>query len=154
MQSRSIDSYAHAIHSGQAFDIGDINFADPVEAMHYEHHINSPYPAHGATYCESCHNDGMYNIPDQLGSLPGVESASAEITGWDRNIGTIPASVTGPASRACGGCHRAALINEDNAVELWSLNQHVKNGGYFIDAGKKPLVTLQNVIDEVMALFK
>ena len=30
MQSRSIDSYVHAIHSFQAFDIGDIDFADPV----------------------------------------------------------------------------------------------------------------------------
>ena len=33
MQSRSIDSYVHAIHSFQAFDIGDVNFADPVAAM-------------------------------------------------------------------------------------------------------------------------
>ena len=44
MQSRSIDSYVHAIHSFQAFDIGDIDFADPVEAMQYEHHIEFPYP--------------------------------------------------------------------------------------------------------------
>ena len=33
MQSRSIDSYAHGIHSFQPFDIGDIDFTDPVEAM-------------------------------------------------------------------------------------------------------------------------
>ncbi|MGB8984880.1 MAG: hypothetical protein WCC12_23650, partial [Anaerolineales bacterium] len=47
MQSRSLDSYIHAIHSSQAFDVGDINFADPVEAMHYEHHIDFAYPSHG-----------------------------------------------------------------------------------------------------------
>ena len=34
MQSRSIDSYAHAIHAIQAFDIGDIDFTDPVQALH------------------------------------------------------------------------------------------------------------------------
>ncbi|MCB0243414.1 MAG: hypothetical protein KDI12_08395, partial [Anaerolineae bacterium] len=51
MQSRSIDSYVHAIHSFQAFDIGDIDFADPVAAMEYEHHIETPYPTHGITDC-------------------------------------------------------------------------------------------------------
>ncbi len=102
MQSRSIDSYVHAIHSFQPFDVGDINFADPVEAMHYEHHISFPYPKHANTDCESCHVEGAYNVPDQAMSLPGILSASDEITGWDRNIGTVPEYVTGPASRACG----------------------------------------------------
>ena len=32
------------IHVGQAFDIGDIDFSDPVQAMHYNHHIEFPYP--------------------------------------------------------------------------------------------------------------
>ncbi len=32
MQSRSIDSYVHAIHMSQQFDVGDIDFADPVQA--------------------------------------------------------------------------------------------------------------------------
>ncbi|MBW7882518.1 MAG: hypothetical protein H3C34_07765 [Caldilineaceae bacterium] len=35
MQSRSIDSYVHAVHSFQAFDIGDIDFTDPVQAIHF-----------------------------------------------------------------------------------------------------------------------
>lgn len=30
MQSRSPDSYIHAIHSSQAFDVGDINFAKSI----------------------------------------------------------------------------------------------------------------------------
>jgi OmcA/MtrC family decaheme c-type cytochrome len=154
MQSRSIDSYVHAIHSGQAFDIGDIDFADPVQALHYEHHIHFPYPTHGATHCESCHTADTNNVPDQSKSLPGLLSASDPINGWDRNIGDVPAYVTGPASRACGGCHRAELINEDAASELIPFNQHTKQGGYLIEGGEDASSTLGTVIDEIMAIFR
>lgn len=154
MQSRSIDSYVHAIHSFQAFDIGDINFADPVESMEYEHHIEFPYPTHGTTDCESCHVAGSYNVPDQSASLPGLLSASDSIDSWDRNIGDVPVYVTGPASRACGGCHRAELINEDAAGDLVSFNQHTKQGGYLIEGGEDADNVLLGVIDDIMALFK
>jgi OmcA/MtrC family decaheme c-type cytochrome len=155
MQSRSIDSYVHAIHSFQAFDIGDINFANPVEAMHYEHHIGFPYPTHGNTNCESCHVAGAYNTPDQSKSLPGLQSASdSPLNGWDRNIGEIPSYVTGPASRACGGCHRAEQINEDSAGGLTIFNLHTEQGGYLIEAGEDADSTLATVIDQIMALFK
>jgi OmcA/MtrC family decaheme c-type cytochrome len=154
MQSRSIDSYVHAIHSFQAFDIGDIDFANPVQAMEYEHHIGFPYPKHGITDCESCHLDGTNNVPDQSKSLPGLLSASDPIKGWDRKIGDVPAYVTGPASRACGGCHRAELIKEDKAAELTVFNQHIKQGGYLIEAGEDSSSTLATVIDEIMAIFK
>ncbi|NIQ76064.1 MAG: hypothetical protein GWN33_09190 [Gammaproteobacteria bacterium] len=154
MQSRSIDSYAHAIHSFQAFDIGDIDFADPVQALHYEHHIEFPYPKHGITDCESCHLEGTNNVPDQSKSLPGLLSASDPINGWDRNIGDVPVYVTGPASRACGGCHRAVMIKEDEAGELISFNQHTKLGGYLIEAGEDDVGTLMTVIDEIMAIFE
>jgi OmcA/MtrC family decaheme c-type cytochrome len=153
MQSRSIDSYIHAIHSFQDFDIGDIDFTNPVEALHYAHHTETPYPAHG-TNCESCHNEGTYNVPDQTMSLPGLQSASDAVDSWDRNIGTVPAYITGPGSRACGGCHRAELINEDAASELISFNQHVKNGGYLIDASEDDGSLLLTVFDEIMALFE
>lgn len=153
MQSRSLDSYIHAIHSSQAFDVGDIDFADPVQAMHYGHHIEFPYPKHGPD-CESCHVEGAYDVPDQNESLPGILSASDPVTGWDRSIGEIPAYVTGPASRACGGCHRAELINEDEVSKLISFNQHTKQGGYLIEAGEDPVDTLNTVIDTIMALFK
>jgi OmcA/MtrC family decaheme c-type cytochrome len=147
MQSRSIDSYVHAIHSFQDFDIGDIDFTDPVEALHYEHHINFPYPTHGITDCESCHNEGTYEVPDQTKSLPGLLSASDEVE--DRDIGDVPSYVTGPASRACGGCHRAVLIKEDEAGELMSFFQHSKQGGYLIEEDDN----LLDVIDEIMAYF-
>jgi OmcA/MtrC family decaheme c-type cytochrome len=149
MQSRSIDSYVHAIHSFQAFDIGDIDFTDPVEALEYEHHINFPYPTHGITNCESCHVEGMYNVPDQAKSLPGLLSASDEVE--DRDIGDVPSYVTGPASRACGGCHRAVLIKEDEASELVTFFQHTKQGGYLIEADDD---TLMKVIDEIMSYFE
>ncbi len=154
MQSRSIDSYVHAIHSFQAFDIGDIDFADPVAALHYEHHIEFPYPMHGTTNCESCHTEGAYNVPDQAKSLPGLLSASDPIKGRDRNIGEVPAYVTGPAARACGGCHKAELINEDNASELISFYQHTKLGGYLVEGGEDAGGTLGTVIDKIMAIFK
>jgi len=153
MQSRSIDSYAHAIHSFQPFDYDEINFADPVEAMHYEHHIEFPYPMHG-TACESCHLEGVYNVPDQTKSLPGILSASAVNETVDRNIGTVPSYVTGPASRACGGCHRAELINEDKFAELISFNQHTNLGGYMVEAGEDDVSTLMSVIDQIMSIFQ
>ncbi|HSR34825.1 MAG TPA: hypothetical protein VLY63_30010 [Anaerolineae bacterium] len=154
MQSRSIDSYIHAIHAGQAFDIGDIDFALPVEKLHYEHHIEFPYPTHGATNCESCHVKGTNNVPDQAASLPGLQSASdSPLNGWDRNIGEIPEAVTGPASRACGGCHRAELINEDDARGLAIFNQHTRQGGYLVDGGEDPDGALATVIDAIMAIF-
>jgi OmcA/MtrC family decaheme c-type cytochrome len=154
MQSRSIDSYAHAIHSSQAFDIGDINFADPVEAMHYAHHIEFTYPSHGTTNCESCHVEGAYNVPDQSKSLPGLLSASDEITSTERGIGQVPSYVTGPAARACGGCHRADLIKEDSADGLAAFNLHMAQGGYMVEAGEKPGDTLNTIIGKIMAFFK
>jgi OmcA/MtrC family decaheme c-type cytochrome len=154
MQSRSIDSYAHAIHSFQAFDIGTIDFSDPVQAMEYNHHVETTYPSHGITNCESCHVAGTYNVPDQTKSLPGVLSASASVKGWDRAIGTVPSYITGPASRACGGCHRAEAINEDQPGELIPFLQHTKQGGYLIEAGSNALATLNQVMNEVMAYFQ
>jgi len=153
MQSRSIDSYVHAIHSFQAFDIGTIDFSDKVLTEEYQLHTETTYPAHG-TDCESCHVKGTYNVPDQSKSLPAILSAAATTKNWDRNIGTVPSYVTGPAAKACGGCHRAELINEDAASELASFNQHTKNGGYLIEAGKDPVKTLGGVIDTIMAVFK
>jgi OmcA/MtrC family decaheme c-type cytochrome len=153
MESRSLDSYIHAIHSSQAFDVADIDFTDPVEKMHYEHHIEFPYPTHGSTNCESCHEKGTYEVPDQAKSMPGVLSASATLNGWDRNIGEIPSYVTGPGSRACGACHRAELINEDKYGDLVSFNIHTTQGGYMVEAGEKPADTLNQVIEKLMSYF-
>lgn len=154
MQSRSIDSYIHAIHSSQPFDVGDKDFADPVEAMHYDHHVEFAYPSHGSTNCESCHVAGAYNVPDQSKSLPGLLSPSEPFNGRDRNIGEVASYVVGPASRACGSCHRAELINEDKYGELVALNVHMTQGGYMIEPVEEPSSALAEVIQQIMVLFK
>ena len=117
--------------------------------------IEFPYPTHGATNCASCHTPDTNNVPDQSKSLPGLLSASDyPLNGWDRKIGEVPVYVTGPASRACGGCHRAELIKEDEAGGLLIFNQHIKQGGYLVEGGEDEDSTLATVIDEIMALFK
>jgi OmcA/MtrC family decaheme c-type cytochrome len=151
MQSRSIDSYVHGIHSFQAFDPGDIDFEDVVEAMHYEHHISHTLPMFTAKNCEACHVDGAFNVPDQSKSLPGVLSGSDSVD--DRAIGDVPNYVTGPAARACGGCHRADFINADDANGLAAFYQHTATNGYLIEGGDDYSVTLLDVIDEIMAYF-
>jgi len=94
-------------------------------------------------------------VPDQSKSLPGAISASdSPLEGWDRNIGNVPLYITGPGSRACGSCHRAKMINEDEASELISFNQHTKQGGYLIEGGDDYTSVLGKVIDYIMALFK
>jgi OmcA/MtrC family decaheme c-type cytochrome len=154
MQSRSLDSYIHALHAGQVLDIADIDFTDPVQAMHYNHHIEFPFPTHGSTNCEACHVEGMYNMPDQTKSLPGILSASETLSGTVRTIGAIPSVVTGPGSRACGGCHRAELINEDAVSELIPFDIHTEQGGYMVEAGDVPTATLNSVIDQIITSFK
>jgi OmcA/MtrC family decaheme c-type cytochrome len=151
MQSRSIDSYVHAIHSSQAFDVKGINFADPAQKYLYGLKMESSYPSFTTLNCESCHNPGTYGVPDQSRSMPGVLSASASLTGWDRNIGAIPSVVTGPASRACGSCHRAALINEDKAGDLASFDAHTATFGTRLPAD---VGVLDAAIAKIMALFK
>ena len=154
MQSRSLESYVHAIHSMQAFDVAGIDFKDPFQALEYEEHVTMPYPTHEIGNCESCHAKGAYDVPGQSEALPAILSASAKNETWDRNIGTVPSMVVGPATNACGACHRADLINEDKAGELAVLNRHFVQGGYEVPAGDKPLDTWTKVTNDVMSLFK
>jgi OmcA/MtrC family decaheme c-type cytochrome len=163
LQSRSIDSYVHAIHSFQAFDPEDIDFTNPEEAIEYQHHIGTEFPRFGVLNCESCHNTGRYNVPDQARSMPGVLSGTQDVQG--RNIGEYDPAVTGPAVRACGGCHRAQKINADDAGGLATLVAHWRTFGYVIDvpdvsdtdnaanAANRQAVW-EKVVDYIMGLFK
>lgn len=176
MQSRSIDSYVHAIHSFQAFNVGGqpspyatpVDFTDPVARARYAEHIQFGIPTFTLTDCEACHKPGTYNVPDQSKSMPGALSASATLyNGWyaydsatgtyvaapasARSITNVPSYVTGPASRACGGCHRAELITADAAGALASFNQHTNVGGYLIVNDSD--ATLYGVIDKIMGMF-
>jgi len=149
MQSRSIDSYVHAVHSFQAFDPGDIDFTDPVEVVRYEHHIAHVFPNFTIKNCEACHNPGMYNPPSQANSMPGMLSGSDDVA--DRAIGDVPAVVTGAGTRACGACHRAHFINEDDAAGLAAFNQHTMDNGIVIESEDG---VLETVIHTVMAFFE
>ena len=154
MQGRTIDSYFHAIHNSQQFDVANIDFTDPRQAQKYATDVELPFPKHGITNCEACHNPGTYDVPSQSKTLPGIISASATLKGKTRTIGTVPSYVTGPASLASGSCHRATLINEDSAQGLTLFNTHIMKYGYMVEAGDKPLDTLDGVWAQIMGLFK
>lgn len=153
LQSRSIDSYIHAIHRFQAFDTGAINFNDPVDVLEYTHHVQSNFPTFGIENCRACHNAGKFNVPDQSKSLPGVLSNTD--FGTIRNIGTIPTDlIVGPATRACGACHRAEAIIANagfgDPVKLANINSHMKTFGYMLES---PPATIMDVILQVFSFF-
>lgn len=174
MQSRGIDSYVHAIHKFQAFDIQEIDFADPVEAARYDLHIGHVFPNFTIKNCEACHVTSgalvpgtdpadnirypvVYNVPNQAESVAGLESASATITGRTREIGGVPQYVVGPANRACGGCHRAELIKLDDADGLFAFNSHTNMGGYTIEqppvSDEEPVYYVYQMIEKIMSFF-
>ena len=150
MQSRSIDSYVHAIHSFQGFDFGDIDFSDPVEAAEHQHTLSAEFPRFGVKNCESCHLPGRYGVPDQSKSLPSLHAGNDVNNTTQRNIGTVPQYVMGPAARACGACHRAQMIRADDANKLAAFNQHVKTFGYLVEDGEGVWDT---VVDTIMSIF-
>jgi len=152
MQSRSIDSYAHAIHTFQPFDIQNVNFDNAVQSMYYDLKTESQYPTFDRRNCVSCHNTGMFNPPAQDKSLAGILSKSQDnLIGLNRAISGVPSYVTGPGSRACGACHRAVMIKEDQAAELASFNQHTKDGGYLLVPGT--IATLETAINAILPTF-
>ena len=171
LQSRGIDSYVHAIHKFQAFDIAGIDFQDPVFAKRYTLHIEHGFPNFTIKNCEACHVTSSnpevttYNPADNTKSLPGLESAASKLThGWvdlatgaptagPRNVGAVPSLVTGPASRACGGCHKAVLVNEDDEAKLAAFNSHMAMGGYNVtnDASSS---YVYKMIEQIQNYFK
>ena len=167
MASRAIDSYVHAIHSFQDFDVGDtFETFDPVFAARYDQHINHVFPNFTIRNCEACHLDNVYNVPDQSQSMPGVLATSdAPVTWYEivgglavedpagRSIGSVPEFVTGPASRACGACHRSRMINRDLAGNLASFNAHTDAFGTLAENDAEDTV-LFGIIDDIMSLFE
>ncbi|MCB9651578.1 MAG: hypothetical protein H6730_34030 [Deltaproteobacteria bacterium] len=147
LQSRSIDSYVHAIHSFQPFDIGDIDFTDPVEKTRYDLHIEHVFPNFTAKNCESCHLPGKYNVPDQSKSLPGKLSGSDTVAGRSLSISAVD---TGPGARACGACHRARMLNEGQTGKIVSFYQHTKDNGYLVEDATGVLDT---IIAKIMSFF-
>jgi len=170
MASRSIDNYVHAIHSFQDFDPGSTfgTTFDPVDATRYDLHINHTFPNFTIKNCEGCHNPGTYNVPDQSQSMPGLLSTSDDPATWykfegglavedtaGRNIsGSIGEYVTGPASRACGACHRADLINPDLAGDLAGFNAHTEAGGTHSKNDPADDAVLFDIIEKIMSVFE
>ncbi len=150
--SRAIDSYVHAIHTFQPFDEDEVDAAnDPVFDARNDLHKHHTFPNFTALSCEGCHVAGTYNVPDQSTSMAGVLSAGWDIS--DRAIGMVPEYVTGPASRACGGCHRAEFIVHDDAGELVSFNAHTESFGTLAENDSDDAI-LFGIIDKIMALFE
>jgi hypothetical protein len=81
--------------------------------------------------------------------MPGILSGTDAVAG--RNIGDIPAYVTGPAVRACGACHRAQEINADDSGALAILNQHFKTFGYLVEDEEG---LWDSVVAKIMGIFK
>jgi len=190
MASRSVESYVHAIHSFQDFDVDDVfhDDAEPGDPAHgedfdavlakrYDQHINHTFPNFTIRNCEACHVEGTFDVPDQSKSIPGVLSAAQTVDNWyemidtpdgsipdtvavlidARNIGAIPETVVGPASRACGGCHRADLINADDAGGLAAWNAHTEAFGSFVENEEIDDVEDQilfGIIDKIMSMFQ
>ena len=154
---------------------------DPVLAKRYDQHVNHVFPNFTIRNCEACHRDGTYNVPDQSQSMPGLLAKSDTVNTWymidtvdgspteglaledasGRNIGTVPELVTGPASRACGGCHRARNINDDLAGDLASFNAHTEAGGTLVENDTEndegtPAddEVVYGVIEKIMSMFK
>ncbi|HUO95361.1 MAG TPA: hypothetical protein VMT92_03940 [Steroidobacteraceae bacterium] len=177
MQSRSIDSYVHAIHSFQGFGenaVGTVKFTDPVAAKRYFEYTNHTFPNFTVKNCEACHFAGTYDVPDQTTTIPGLLSKSVAVSQWfaldansdpimpgptSRNINNVPSYVVDPSSRACGGCHRADLIKTDDASGLASFNQHTAAGGYLVDTSQTSTVWtsatayLYGVMQNIMSYF-
>ena len=170
MASRGIDSYVHAVHTFQPFDEDDVynwnaygadndpdfdnGTTDPVFNARNEQHKHHTFPNFTALSCEGCHVAGTYNAPDQSKSMPGVLSASWNIDDPNaRAIGTVPEYVTGPASRACGGCHRAGFIVQDLAGDITAFNAHTDAFGTLEENDPDDLV-LYGIIDKIMSMFE
>ena len=101
------------------------------------------FPMFTPLNCEACHVPGTYNVPNQTKSLGGVIDA-----------GDVDVTV-GPASKACGSCHRALNIRENGGATAdpiavnASINAHTATNGYRI-----PLSPVSSFIDVINTVFK
>jgi hypothetical protein len=81
------------------------------------------------------------------------ETIAIEDSAGRKISGSIPEYVTGPASRSCGGCHRAMLIKADDAGGLAAFNEHTKSGGTYVVNEYTPVEGEDAVEDEVLFLI-
>ncbi|WP_020675255.1 multiheme c-type cytochrome [Geopsychrobacter electrodiphilus] len=92
------------------------------------------FPTFTTTDCEACHVAGTYNVPDQTKSLGSViDNGSVDVT-------------VGPASRACGSCHRADALKEGDTGALAAINAHTEAMGYRVPTTVKSFIDVMNSI--------
>lgn len=120
-QGRSIDSYLHSIHT----------FQTEPEFI---------FPMFTTTACEACHTAGNYDAPSQ-----------ADWSGSSINSGSSDPVTVGPASRACGSCHRAQAIKDADTDKLDGVNGHTQTNGYRVPASVSPFV---DVMNQIFSLLK
>jgi hypothetical protein len=70
-----------------------------------------------------------------------------------RTLGNRVEMVTGPASRACGACHRSRFINQDDGGALASFDAHTQSFGTYVPNDEDDSV-LYDVIDKIMSIFE
>jgi OmcA/MtrC family decaheme c-type cytochrome len=155
LQSRSIDSFVHAIHSFQGQRVQSIDYEDPVQVAEYENQIKPYFPRFTVQDCEACHVNATdvyeagrhaYDVPVQAKSMPGVLSGSAANYFPGHTLGDVANSVTGPAVRACGACHRAQAINANDPELLAILISHWQTFGYYIEISTDHIRDLWNAV--------
>jgi hypothetical protein len=158
VQSRSIDSYAHAIHRNQYLDSQSVDFTDPVYAARYGLYIEGFFPVFTLEYCEACHNTGKFNVPNEAKSMPGMLAAAVGNSTNPLLISDVPTYMTGAGSRACMGCHRGEFFNENLAVDLITANSHTGQMGFMYpspttSATDTSTSDVYSVIDQIMGYF-
>lgn len=130
-QSRSIDSYLHAIHAEQPTTAAYDSFT-----IKYPNYIKD---------CTVCHDSGTYEAPSQTNAVGGVVSGSEQSDG---TLLSADQTVNGPGAVACGSCHKAMAIVSGDSGTVTSINAHTASFGYRVSISNMTfLEVLQAVFD-------
>jgi OmcA/MtrC family decaheme c-type cytochrome len=104
------------------------------------------------TTTQSCAEDADCPMGETCeGNIPG-SIAMEDPAG--RNLGSRVEMVTGPASRACGSCHRSRFINQDQGGALASFDAHTQSFGTYVPNDPTDDSVLYDVIDKIMSIFE
>jgi len=119
-QSRSLDSFIHAVHEGQSYDGMTV----------------TEYPNDVAN-CEKCHKEPdtdtvPYTVPYAVPTAPSDLGAVLSAAGDGQPVEVT----TGPAANACGSCHRAYPIT--HGWSTYKVNAHTSEYGYRVSTEVMP----------------
>jgi hypothetical protein len=103
------------------------------------------------TTTQSCGSTA--DCPDGETCVRNIPSSIAMEDPAGRTLGSRVEVVTGPASRACGACHRSRFINQDEGGALASFDAHTQTNGTYVPNDEDDEV-LYGVIDKIMSIFE